>query len=515
MKRVPIPRLALLFGILCMSSTALAHKIYSQKTFLPVRSPGVNLALESTTWHHTIYAKNQDHAASNVQLTGFYQRSCNSVDLGKHFGIGNGSNSFLVGPKPVGAAATTSEVFGDYIIHDQAVAAAAAGAAPASTLAGRVTFNPKHESAGVRLNFMQNIADHRNAMYLKVSLPVVYVRTDMGMTITDNTPVTLHQDGNDTNPAIVATYTLADYFKGGVNVLAAQDDQDLQSPLTHAKIDGPRSSTGFSDLDVQLGYRCYEGEKGFFFVNVATVLPTSNKPKGQYLFEPVRGNGAHIGMGVGADGGFQFWSAHDSSAQLRASVNYRFITEGTEHRTLALRTGNFTDLGATRLGHYALLGKSDQRTQPLIPAANVLTQGVTVKPGNCLDAVLDLAVTNGNFTMDLGYNMFWKDRERIWMKDNAWNDSAYAIPITEYVTTGQFERVQWTNLRTITSNDIDVQAAASSEAMTNKFFAGLGYSGELANKYPCFAGLGGAYEFARGNNALETWSIWAKTGLTF
>lgn len=496
-KEIMMKQLSVRSGLLCcaiclVASTA-AAKTYSEKTFLTPRSPGVNLPVESIAWQQQVYAKPHEKMSTNFQYVSFYEQSSNRKDIAKYFGVGNNSDTFVVGPQLIG----TADVFGDYLIHDHASVESRDEVPHEHSLNGTVKLRPKYDAFGVFLDYHQDLGDQGKGAYFKILLPIVHVHSGVHTRITNETESLGH--------------SLADFFQGHISETSADD---LQSPLKYAKIDGPRSSTGFSDMDVQLGYRFYQNDEAFFFANLGAVMPSSNKSNGEHLFEPLRGNGGHFGFGAGFDGGVQCWSNHDSSLRFLASANYRYLFSGTDYRTMSLNIGNFSELGATHLGQYLLIGEYGQEDQPLFPAANVLTQGLKVTPGSCLDADLAFGLTSGKVIFDLGYNFFWKDKEEVKMKES-WNNDAYAIAVADYDTADTLDGARRVNDRNIAITDINVDAAATPSYITNKMFTGLGYAFELDHKYPCFVGLGGSYEFAYRNNAVENWNIWTSTGITF
>src|SRR5574338_638311 len=112
--RLSMGRMVLL-GIIIATGSVYASDNHSNKTFLMSRAPGVNLAMEYTTWHDHVYNGKHNRCVSccqspcartcvrrscdpcgpgrinaHFQVTGFYQDSTNHHEIGKYFGIGNG-----------------------------------------------------------------------------------------------------------------------------------------------------------------------------------------------------------------------------------------------------------------------------------------------------------------------------------------------------------------------------------------------------------------------------------------
>jgi len=518
---------------------------------LATRPAGVNLAMEYTTWNNQAYCKhgmckheghdhNHKHVHSHLQATGFYQESQESDDLGEYFGIGNGKNSFQVGPQE----SKTSEVDGRFLIHESDTGdnitsvsfPTGVTAASAHPLAGLVSFNPSQKLWGVRFDYFQDIS---HGFFFKANLPVVHVSNTMGMKICNSVPVTVVDANADTT-----TFSLADFFAGRVNVdkTANPSQSDLQGPLTKAKICGERSATGVADLDLELGYKLWNKHKGHVYLNLGVTIPTGRKPTGEWLFEPIYGNGGHVGFGAGIDAGFEFWHAKRSCARILFAANYRYLFDSTEQRTLGINRCNFPwvvkseanttqDLITPRppkLMQYYLVALDQQIDAPLIPAANILTRGVKVRPGSQLDAMVDLNFKSCGFIVDVGYNLYWRESECVSLK-NSCNTSCDGAAVTSYgfVHPGYNTHfifneagadplgVQAPIDHLITNADLSTAAAETPSQLTNKVFAGLGYGFDISHKYLASLGLGGSYEFASDNSAIEAWAVWGKAGISF
>jgi len=547
----------LLATALCTS--AAFATTYSQKTYLATRPAGVNLAMEYTTWNDHAYRSNKgrEHKVhSHLQATGFYQDSTNGKDLGKYFGIGNGKNSFQVGDQAA-IEAGTSEVDGRFLIHraDTGDNIVNLGTTAPHKLAGLVSFNPRQELWGVRFDYFQDIC---HGLFLKANLPVVNVSNDMRMRICNSVPQTVDDDD-----AATTTFSLQDFFAGRVNVDAATDPVNQQSPLTKAKICGKRSATGVADIDLALGYKVWDQEESHVYLNLGVAIPTGRKPNGVYVFEPVYGNGGHVGFGAGLDAGVEFWHAKKCSARVLFAANYRYLFEGDETRTLGVANGSCntpcpTPCGSTssssgtgnfpwdvkspaqpttalitprppKLLQYYLVAADQQQNKPLQPAANILTRRVDVTPGSQLDGIVDLNFKCSGFIADLGYNLFWKEREKVCAKslscqtacDGTSLDVNYGFAHPHYSTADLFNDQKTVSVETtpidgkFINANLSTAPATTPSTLTNKIFAGLGYGFEISDKYPTSVGVGGSYEFASNNAAIEAWSVWLKACISF
>lgn len=446
------------------------------------------MAHKYTTWADHVYGKRCGKAQTSFQLTGFFSESEKGKDLGNYFGIGNKSNSFTVGP-----TTAPGEINTDFLMHDFA------GIGNAS---GTITLAPRQEAWGARLDFFQDLHFRFGKFFIAATLPIVHVQQNMRIQTTDGLPTR----------AIGGTqFTLEDFFSGKFENADPADAENKQSALTKAKIGGSHSETGVADIELELGWKALESKKCHIFLNLGFTIPTSNKADGEFLFEPIYGNGDHFAFGGGIDAGVTLWCKDKNKVRLLLAGDYRFLFDNTQKRTL----GVMDDVGVPqRFGHYAAGYKllQDPGT-PLFPLANVLTQNVGVEPGSQIDALAALSFNFCRLTFDAGYNLFWRDKESVKVK--AWEDGVYYQASILRDATDAFTLVNAGLDTPINRKNLNIAAAATPSLLSHKIFGSLAYSGKIKNQYPCSFGVGGSYEFADTNADLENWSAWIKAILSF
>ena len=286
--------------------------------------------------------------------------------------------------------------------------------------------------------------------------------------------------------------------------------RSLQDPLTKAKIAGRRTAQGIADIDLGLGYKYLDEEKRHAFISVEVTIPTGTKVRGEYLFDAAYGNGRHFGLGASLDAGLELWRSDKSTLRALWVARYKYLFEGTESRTLGVKGVPF--------GQYFLAGTTDpagtgtaQTGKALFPLANVLTQGLTVKPGSMLDTSLDFAFNSNNFTIDVGYNLFWRDQETVHAK--AAFSQNLAIAAGAHDTTGPLVVPAAVFLNNIGSL-LDISTVKTPSLLSHKLFAGFGYSGTMYKHCRWSVGCGGSYEFATSNADIENYAVWLKGGLS-
>ena len=155
-------------------------------------------------------------------------------------------------------------------------------------------------------------------------------------------------------------------------------------------------------------------------------IPCGNKSDGGYLFKPRRGMGCHWGIGLGID------LAVPLSKRLRAtvSVSDMFWLPAYDVRTAGIKFRPFS--------YYLGLGKQGQQNEPVIPAANVLTQDCLVKPGNAVIMKFGLegVFAQGHRVFGAWHGMY-KEAEKVSFRTML-STGTYAVAAATYPTNQLF-----------------------------------------------------------------------------
>lgn len=454
------------------------HAVTNQ-TYLAPRPVGVNLAMESVTFSEMINEKGNDRFGGTLQVTGFYSESDNAKALGRYFGL-NDKSKFRVDN------GTSPDRNIRRLIHDY-------DATLLGTNEQTVEFAPKQTVWGMRFDYNQDLSKILDGLYFRVQLPVVKVENTMGMAIAGDKSATLIQ-----------------YFNGTYSV--ANPSENAQKALTNAKVAGKNSETAVADIDMQLGYAVLEKEAYRLALNIGLTLPTGNTPEAINAFEAVAGNGGHVALGAGFDFGWRVWGDDNSNVKLNAALNYRYGFEATEKRTLGILNSDGTRL---LFGQYASniavtsSGTVAADTYQNIPSGNLTSVNCNITPGSMLDGIVGLAYNNGGLSIDAGYNVFFKEKDSVSMKD-AWNDTTYSSTST---TLGFHTGGTAAANANLTKAIMDTNAARN-EALSHKVYGQIGYIFK-GMEYPVMLGTGGHYEFAGNNGTVQNWGINLKAGISF
>lgn len=541
-----------------------AYASHTNKTFLQPRNQGlVNLPLEMTTFQERFSAKPVKGWGSHLEATVFGGMNTNKNGLGRYFGINNDNKiDLFLGTNPLQLTTKNGTFDVGYIIHDSANAKASSTSVATSSSSatgdlGTLRFSPRAAHAGVDFVYYQSLAKIAKGLYLKINLPVQYVSTDPKLKVdVDNAPTgVLATEENIRNFFKGEDYDASSSVNGSTrlegssgNDLQSSSDQELanivgqtsvdqQIALRAGKINGKRSATGVADIDVMLGYNFVDEEASHAGFNLGMSIPTGKKSTGKYLFEPVYGT-PNFGFGAGFEGSKRIWGNKNHNIKINSAINFRYLFQASEHRIAGLGKDNF--------GHYELLAfnNPDTGTIGLIPAANILNKKVQVTPGCQFDGMLGFGYNNGGFTMDLGYDIYFKEREDVnqckhYFAPNTYGTASKGLKLNgdtlevgtgDYLTYGapsfdsrtnkfgenslQFDNVADANIPWLSDEDVSMSAAQTPSQFTNSIYAGFGYA---FRKWTCpmMLGMGGKYEFAAKNSALEVWQLHGKIGVSF
>jgi len=480
-----------------IAASVLAANIYAkgttQRTELVMRDQR-NLAASITTYNRLMPDEKarEDKIATKWAVTGFYKDTQSKKKLGEVFGA-NGHNHVTVGNSTL-AGVNQVDVENNLLLH-------ASGGA--NSLDGTITFRPNLQSYGTRIDTHICLGNVIKGLYLNNNIVWKYVKQDLNV-----------------------SYTGAYGAVGGENIylrnlfdgsyLTRSSITNQQAPLKYAKLTDARSRTGIENLESELGLKILDKENAFFALNMTMLIPTSDRPLAEHLWEPRLGS-KHWAFGGGFEAFGRLWHDEDQCIKMHAKLNYRYQFEAKEKRTLGLKdifTAQYYNKHI--LSHYYLLGYNGRRG--LFPAANVLTKDVDVKPGSLVDAVLDFSYKHKKLCIDLGYNLFWKDSEDVSLKEGSWQDNIIGIAAANY-NVGTAFATDGSNLRPGTTSwiqqtNIDTTVAETPEIFSHTIFGGIGYMMNLF-KIPFMVGAGASYEFGYNRAAADAYAFWAKLGMAF
>ena len=561
----------LLASLLAISAVNGAVK--NDRTFIAHRDDLSNLGLEWTTKNHHLSKGNHSTLGATFMVTPFYATSTNDTDLGRLFGLGTTGKvavsdgmSVVFNDEGLGAGKTHSVTPADpyaalynfRIDHSPNSDGTTAGQIPMS---GTVTLKPKRTVWGAHLSWDQSLDTVLKGLRFCVQAPITEVSTSMKATVIGTASAIPATDGK-------TGATLDEFFNGSLSKDIATYSNVYQKGLAKHKMDNKwHSAVGVGDVNVSLNWNCCNTKRFNFGVSTSLRIPTGNTPTGEWLFEPIYGARGHVAAGAGANvhvNGFNRGALH---VGFDLAADWKYFFKGTEKRTL----GVYDLTNKVTLPGSSWQNVMRHKQSGVQPSANVMTLDHTVTPGHQFEGLAGICSTWHNWTVDLGYNIFWHEKEKVVLK-STWYDDRYAmthpkysmlttgdateIPAEQHLhvigTAGQDEgtspdtdlytslggpiqnngkttsalMVQERGTNSVTQDDADggtqtvqyntTSANAVTESqITHSIVGGIGY--KFKGNYPVVVALGGQGEFQENdrNSALEGWKVWAKVGVNF
>lgn len=264
-----------------------------------------------------------------------------------------------------------------------------------------LAFSPKQTRVGVNFSGHLQLNDK---FWITLSAPIIHIKNtlDMVETVTfDGKAVQTDSVGFD-NVAFVANMT--DAFKA--------------PEMKYGKIDGAQKETRLADITLKLGYNFKTKEHYHIQPYLGLVVPTGNKPKAEYLFEPIVGNNKHFEVQFGTLFGRRLGTAMHRKWWVRGSVQTSYRAPNTQMRSLDLvgkPWSRYIAIYATEAKRAAGNGMPDQTW-----GINHLTQEVKVSPGisQAFDVALN-SVCKRNYIGTFGYRLNILTSETVKLK-NTW-----------------------------------------------------------------------------------------------
>ncbi len=317
--------------------------------------------------------------------------------------------------------------------------------------------------------------------------------------------------------------------------------------------------TGLADIEFKIGYEWLQLEPAHMESYIGVVIPTGNKNKAEYVFEPIVGRGKYVGIMFGSSLGLEIWTSDigDKNIRFELANHTEILFKRDQMRSFDLKHrpwSRYLPVYANEEEAAAaadLIGTDPLHAQNMsTPGINVFTQQLKVKPGLTHDINTAFIFTWNRFQAEAGYNFLAK-RAEIVEFDCPWQP---VVALKHFLGDGQtnpirtihgnpyYEQivssitvpavgpipvpptsdlllipVQLANYDTavIQQFDLDLNTAATPAILTNTLYGTLGFT-LTEREYPLFGNVGGSFTFSKSNDAApRKWVLWAKMGLSF
>ena len=428
-----------------------------------------------------------------IQVSVFGGQSTNIDDLRRFFLFKNKS-SLQMNEAPTSDTSAMQDIIG-YNFNIYTVN---------GTQSSIITMNPKQTFAGGCISARHAF---KEKWWGAIEIPFLSITNDLGLT------------------------EAVEVYGGGLNTELGFDGQPVtattmlqafhQPGMLYGKIDGPQTKRGLGDIQLLVGYDFIDKSSNYLALNTGLIVPTSNKPNGEYFWGPVLGNNKHTGIVLGAYGHAHVYHKNDCYLWFTWSTKNIYLVPNTQKRSFDLTRGPWTRYLAMyrneqdRISTIHTLGTQGIKTFGI----NLMTQDVHVSPGFSNFSLTSFSLIKGGFNATLGLTTFIRESENVRFV-NQWvlgpevasfttdNDTNVLRDIGSLSSSGDLagpNQIQY--------EDIDLTSGTATNLFVNSVYGTLGYY-HNANHAQLYE-LGGSYEMSKENNALHRYTIWGKFQLTF
>lgn len=413
-----------------------------------------------------------------------------------------------------------------------------------TTFASRLTLKPEQSVIGLGLVYQHEFCFWEMEHWISVSGAITRVRNTAGL-----------EENIQRAGEFFTVEPLA-----GTNLtqnLHTMQQALVQSDWEFGKIDNKkRSKTRLAFIQIQVGEVWVDTECCHLEPYIGITIPTGNRPKGEYLFEPVVGNGGHFGFLWGGSGGGLIWEddCRDMIIEFESEIIMQYLLKRTHTRSVDLRNkpwSRYIEIYASRAqANQAITlsqGTDAQAMQSIFlasPGINLLTLDLEVRPGFNFTSNMAFVFTHclegSGFDAELGYNFYARQAECVSLKNNFSPQAAIKDSVGMGVTnpvrditndlllneasvrnlmgTGNFntEGIAAAYDRGIISqSDLNLDSATHPCMISHTLYGAFGYHyNEWC--YPMLASIGGSYEFNRKmNSAMNRWLLWGRFNIAF
>ncbi|MBS1986777.1 hypothetical protein JST99_02505 [Candidatus Dependentiae bacterium] len=394
-------------------------------TFFSPRSQTVNAARELVGWQQFINIPAHDRCSySTFSATPEYTQSFKENQLAEYF---FGCPTRIFSGSQVSARGE-HDILADYF-------------GLPTDFQSSVTFKPRVQNALLDLDWYQSLDNLWSGAYIRVHAPLVYAAWEMNMC------ESIEQPGTNAYPAgyMASSAVERSVLESSVtNAFCRKQTVGDMQPLTAGRICcSKRTRTNVAEVQVALGHNPILCDTHHFGWNIRTSIPTGCRSRGDFLFEPMIGNGGHWELGAGLTGHVTAWSSacENHAVALYSDLNVTHLFTARQRRSF-----DFTANGC--LSRYMLLEQmsaplvsglevnrgapivevpvQNQYSGKLIPAVNVTTLWANISVDAQVDFVIKAAYTYKNCTVDIGYDLWFRSKEKMGCREQFPNN-AYAL----------------------------------------------------------------------------------------
>jgi hypothetical protein len=381
--------------------------------YLPIRSQGLNTPRHLVGLIQQLYTNSAESSLyGTVTGTLFYNRSFDSSAISEClFGIQDCQTITISGSQIPNRGA--QDWLADYFYLP-------------TDFKSTISFKPIIDNIGAELSFFISLGEWTPGLYFAVYAPLVHSRWGLNMCeCVDLKGTNSHAPGYFTPDTLQRNELLMNftqYAKGTiagpyVQTVADTDYTITLQNLRNARISPTRlSQTRLADMRATFGYQFVRKPRFRLGFELLVSGPVGNRPEGEYLFEPIIGNGHHWEIGGSVIGNGIIWQSQDEEKQIifTGDICLSHLFAARQKRTLDLKGKPFSRymlierLGTPIINNLEGGGvvPTAQFINEFLPVANLTNVCVDVSATIQAEITAMFTSVCDNFSWDIGYN-FW------------------------------------------------------------------------------------------------------------
>lgn len=270
-----------------------------------------------------------------------------------------------------------------------------------------------------------------NGYYFRIHAPLVHVRSSLSMSEDNIVPGSAPYDpgyftaNRNGVPRSQLLPNATDFFTGQAPTLG---DGVTFQPLLFSKLTSVcnhrvLTKTRLSDIELALGKNFWCSDDYLVGLSIRGSIPTGNKPKGIFLFEPIIGSGGHWKLGAALNGHAIMWADEPGDRSfglyIDARIQHLFSTKQCRNFDLCGKP-NSRYMLAQQLGTQRqtpqLIGQADAGLEFqnfFTPVANLTQMKVNVHVNLEADILIKATYYSCAWSVDVGYEFWATSREKI------------------------------------------------------------------------------------------------------
>ncbi len=286
---------------------------------------------------------------------------------------------------------------------------------------------------------------------------------------------------------------------------------------------GSQTRTGIDDIELKIGQDWVREDDYHFGTYGVIFIPTGTRSRARFMWEPTIGAGPHWGLGFGFRGDSKSELISSSNITFMYEVRYAYLFSGTERRSFDLTNSDWS--------RYLLVSRIADLNNNIIralPGINFFTLPARVTPRSTIDLFLALHMKGDSYDFEFGYNLWWRQAERVRPRGFA-NNTVAIFDLDGLCPPGRTS-ASHASIRAalpgpgapasdpvvvpVRTTDFVIASGAHPAALSSKLYVASSWCDTWFG-YDGMAGFGLSYEIAHNRAALSQFGIWLTSAMNF